>query len=209
MPVGGTLHQALIMAAENALNQAMRLDPGTHGALLDLLRRPIAVAINPPPLTLHLVSDGQRLHLQQEGAEEPGVTLSGTPLALLSMSLGDRTALHQGRVSLTGDATLAHRLQQVLEKLEPDWEGALAEAIGDVPAHFLGQRIRQTLNWTRDAHQALLANIEDYVQEETRTLPARNEAEALLEDIGELRLDADRLDARVRQLENRSDPEST
>ena len=209
MPVGGTLHQALIMAAENALNRAMRLDPGTHGALLELLEQPIAVTINPPPVALHLVSDGQRLHLQQEGADEPGVTLSGTPLALLSMTLGDRSALHQGRVTLTGDASLAHQLQQVLEKLDPDWEGALAETIGDVPAHFLGQRIRQTLSWTRDAHQALLANIEDYVQEETRSLPARNEAEALYEDIGELRLDTDRLEARVRQLENRSDPEST
>lgn len=208
MPVGGPLHQALIMATENALNRAMQLDPGTHGALLELLEQPVAVAINPPPLSLHLVSDGQRLHLQEEGAQEPGVTLSGTPLALLSMGLGDRTPLHQGRVQLSGDATLAHRLQQVLEHVEPDWESALAEIIGDVPAHFLGQRIRRALNWTRDAHQALMANIEDYIQEETASLPARNEAEALFEDIGEVRLDTDRLDARVRQLENRSDPET-
>jgi len=209
MPVGGTLHQALIMAAENALNQALRLDPGSHGMLLEVLEQPIAVIINPPPLSLHLVSNGKWLQLQQEGAQEPGVTLTGTPLALLSMGLGDRSPLQQGRVRLTGDATLAHRLQQILERLEPDWEAALAEIIGDVPAHFLGQRIRRTLNWTRDAHQALMANIEDYIQEETASLPARNEAEALFEDIGELRLDTDRLEARIQQLENRPDPEST
>lgn len=203
MAFGYTLRQALGLALETALNQALEWDPGTRQRLHALLERPLCVQVTPPDFCLWLLSDARGLRLQWECGEEAAVTLSGTPLSLSALAIGDRTPLQQGRVSLSGDAALMAELQSILQDLDPDWEGALAGVIGDVPAHLLGRRIRDSLAWARQAHQALLANIEDYVQEETATLPPRNEAEALFEDIGDLRLAADRLDARVHRLEQR------
>ena len=201
MAFGYTLRQALAVALETALNQAMEWDPGTQQRLLPLLERPLCIQVDPPGFHLWLLSDARGLRVQWECAEDAAVTLTGTPLSLTALAFGDRTPLQHGRVTLSGDATLMAELQDILHALDPDWEGALAGVIGDVPAHLLGRRIRDTLGWVRQAHQALLANIEDYVQEETGTLPARNEAEALFEDIGELRLATDRLQARIEQLE--------
>ena len=75
--------------------------------------------------------------------------------------------------------------------------------IGDVPAHFLGQRVRGAIRWSRQAFQSLNANIEEYVHEESRALPGRRELEATFEDIDELNLRTERLEARLNLIENR------
>ena len=87
----------------------------------------------------------------------------------------------------------------------------MARHVGDVPAHFLGKRIRGAIRWSRQAFHSLNANIEEYVHEESRTLPGRRELEAAFEDIDELNLRTERLEARLNLMENRGttdEPES-
>jgi ubiquinone biosynthesis protein UbiJ len=88
----------------------------------------------------------------------------------------------------------------------------MAESIGDVPAHFLGQRLRGAVKWSREAFRSLNANVEEYIHEESRSLPGRRELEATFEDIDQLSLRVERLDARIRQVEPATDntgPESS
>ena len=76
----------------------------------------------------------------------------------------------------------------------------MARHIGDVPAHFLGQRIRNAAKWSRQAVSTMNANVEEYIHEESRTLPGRRELEATFQDIDELNLRTERLEARLNQL---------
>ena len=76
----------------------------------------------------------------------------------------------------------------------------MARHIGDVPAHFLGQRIRNAVKWSRQAASTMNANAEEYIHEESRTLPGRRELEATFQDIDELNLRTERLEARLNQL---------
>ena len=78
----------------------------------------------------------------------------------------------------------------------------MARHLGDVPAHFLGQRVRGAIRWSRQAFQSLNANIEEYVHEESRSLPGRRELEATFEDIDQISLRAARLEARLNLLED-------
>lgn len=202
---GRTLRSGLSAAIETALNRALALDPATEQALRELLTEPFLIRLTPPGLALYLLADRRAVRVQFECAVPPALALSGSPLAYAAAATGDRQVFTDGRISVHGDVALAHRLQRILQQLEPDWEAGLADAIGGVPAHFLARRFRQGLRWSREARAALSRNLEEYLQEESDSLPARAEAEARFEDIDRLRLDGDRLEARVRLLEQEQD----
>lgn len=132
----------------------------------------------------------------------------GPPLALAALALGDNDAISDGRLSVEGDTGLAHQFQQALARLDPDWEAALARYTGDIPAHFIGQRIRSAVRWSRQAMASVTASLEEYIHEETGALPGKRELEPTFEEIDQLSLRSERLSARVERLESRVSPGS-
>lgn len=198
---GRTLNTGIAATIEQALNRALALDPASGKALRELLDEPFLIQLEPPGLELYLSADSRALRVQFSCTRTPALTLAGSPLGFAAAALGDENIFRDGRVSLNGDVARAHRFQRILQQLDPDWEASLAEVIGSVPAHFIARRVRQGLSWSQGVRRSLNRNIEEYLQEESDTLPARAEAEALFEDIDALRLDTDRLTARLHNLE--------
>lgn len=133
--------------------------------------------------------------------------MRGTPLGLLAVLQGDRTPLEQERVVIEGDTAQVQLLRQALQSLDLDWEASLAGQIGDVPAHFIGRRVRGTLAWLQRTHRRLFTQVEAYLQEEAGSLPPRGEVEAFWEEVDETRLQVDRLEARLQRLEPRKSPD--
>ncbi|SFM63945.1 ubiquinone biosynthesis accessory factor UbiJ [Marinobacter zhejiangensis] len=202
MLAGPTLRAAFTGAIETALNQALALDPGGRDALLKSLAATVQFRITAPlPITLTLQAVGEQVRVGSETAEAPALDIAGRPLAFASLALGDDQVFQQERLQVTGDMGLAHQFQRAVGQLNPDWEAALAQHIGDVPAHFLGRRLRNAVAWSRQASASLNANIEEYIHEESGTLPGRRELEATFSDIDELSLRTERLSARLEQLE--------
>lgn len=201
---GPTLLAALTAIIERALNHALELDPAGQQALLGALKGPVQFRITDPvPFTCSLHRAGNQVQVRSQPAEEPALEISGKPLAFAALATGDNRVFTDNRLEVTGDTNLAHQFQRALDQLNPDWEAAMAKHIGDVPAHFLGKRIRSSVSWSRQAFRTLNANIEEYVHEESRALPGRRELEATFEDIDALSLRTERLEARVYQIESR------
>ena len=201
---GPTLLTAITAIIERALNQALELDPAGQQALLRALEGPVQFRItHPVSLTCSLHRAGERVQVRSQITEEPALEISGKPLAFAALATGDNGVFADNRLEVTGDTNLAHQFQRALDQLNPDWEAAMARHIGDVPAHFIGKRIRSSVNWSRQAFTTLNANIEEYVHEESRALPGRLELEATFEDIDILNLRTERLEARVNHLESR------
>lgn len=199
---GPTLLAAATSVIERALNRALELDPAGRQSLLGTLNDPVQLNITAPlPLTCSLHSAGEHVLVTSQPVSEPVLTISGKPLAFAALATGDGQALQDGRLDVSGDTDLAQQLQQALQHLNPDWEAAIAVHIGDIPAHFLGTRVRRAVTWSRQAFQSLNANIEEYVHEESRLLPGRRELNATYEDIEALNLRTEQLDARLGGLE--------
>ncbi|MBN7770407.1 SCP2 sterol-binding domain-containing protein [Marinobacter daepoensis] len=204
---GPTLLSAIGAILEGALNRALALDPAGRRALLDALGGPVQVSIT-APLTLAwtLARLGEQVQVSSQPADQPALIITGRPMALVALALGDDRVFADERLTVTGDTALAHQLQRALSQLQPDWEAAMARHIGDVPAHFLGRRLRQAVSWSRQAASTMNANVEEYLHEESRTLPGRRELEATFQDIDQLNLRTERLEARLNQL---AAPDST
>ncbi|MGO1460726.1 MAG: ubiquinone biosynthesis accessory factor UbiJ [Marinobacter sp.] len=201
---GPTLLAAATAIIERALNHALELTPSGRQALLDALEGPVQFHMTDPvSLTCSLHRTGNRVQVRSQPGEEPALTISGKPLAFAALAAGDNRVFADNRLAVVGDTNLAHQFQRALDQLNPDWEAAMARHIGDVPAHFIGKRIRSSVSWSRQAFGVLNANIEEYVHEESRALPGRRELEATFEDIDTLSLRTERLEARVNQIERR------
>jgi ubiquinone biosynthesis protein UbiJ len=91
----------------------------------------------------------------------------------------------------------------LLKLARPDLEGELAKWIGDIPAHAVGEIARGTRAWLTRAGDALRMNTAEYLQEESRAMPAPLEAQAFYGDVEKLRDDVERAAARLARLERR------
>lgn len=209
---GPTLLAAISAIVEHALNRALELDPAGREALMQALSRPVQFDVTAPvALTYTLARAGDRVQVSSQPADDPALQLRGRPVAFAALALGDDRVFRDGRLTVNGDTALAHQLQGALDQLNPDWEAAMARHLGDVPAHFLGKRIRHAVTWSRQAVRSMTANLEEYIHEESRALPGRRELDAAFEDIDDLNLRAERLEARLDRLERggRSDTPET
>lgn len=208
---GPTLLSAATAVIERAINRALALDPAGKQALMSALTGPVQFSLDGLGLTLVLQQTGDQVQVASQPSESPALILSGRPVAFAALATGDNKVFSEGRIHVTGDTALAHQFQRAIDQLNPDWEAAMATYIGDVPAHFLGQRIRGAVRWSRQAFASLNANIEEYIHEESRSLPGRRELEATFSDIDRLNLQTERLDARIARLEppNKQDQPET
>lgn len=198
-----TLHAAITGTLELALNRALELDPTGRRDLLRALTGPVCFEVS-EPVAMTICLQGTRRGVSVSGVrpDHPALVIAGRPLALAALAVGDDRAIADGRLSVEGDTGLAHQFQQALARLDPDWEAALARYTGDIPAHFFGRRLRGAVRWSRQAMASLTASLEEYIHEETGTLPGKRELEPTFEDIDQLSLRTERLAARVERLEN-------
>jgi len=199
---GPTLLSAATSIIESALNRALALDPAGKQALMSALTGPVQFSLDGLGLTLTLQQAGDRIQVASQPSEAPALILSGHPMAFAALATGDDGVFSEGRIHVTGDTALAHQFQRAIDQLDPDWEAAMAGYIGDVPAHFIGQRVRGAVRWSRQAFASLNANVEEYIHEESRSLPGRRELEATFTDIDRLNLQTERLEARITRLEH-------
>lgn len=144
---------------------------------------------------------GSQLRLERASAHAADAALSGTPIALLRAArLGKTGLLADGGVTFNGDAQVLEEFVQLFELAKPDLEEELSRATGDVIAHEAFRVAGSVSAWTRRALDALALNTAEYLQEESRDLPARHEAEGFYGDVESLRDDVERALARGERL---------
>ena len=160
-----------------------------------------AIRVRDTALAMYVEVDADGLTLRGDAASEPDILITGslTALARLAASGGEE-AIRDGSVDLVGDAGKAARFQKLLGHATPDVEEQLSRVVGDTAAHQIGRTARAFRRWASDAHQTMRGNVREYLQEESRDVPSRYEVERFTRDVGALRDDVDRLEARLARL---------
>jgi ubiquinone biosynthesis protein UbiJ len=131
-------------------------------------------------------------------------TLRATPLDLLRLARSaDVSSLKGTSAEIAGSPEIAERFAALLKLARPDLEDALARWVGDVPAHALARAAQDAGGWLLRAASALRLNTAEFLQEESRVLPAALEAQAFYADVERLRDDVERAAARLALLERR------
>jgi len=190
----------LTATIENLLNRGLPRSQRARQLCAELSGHSLAVVI-PDIARLRLASTGVTLAATFD-AEPADASLTGGPFALLALLGGSAQAqLQRGSVAISGDAEVADRFRELLERLRPDFEEELSLLLGDVLAHELARALRTGAAWGAKAADTTCLNLGEYLAHESADLVSRNEGEQFLRGVDALREGVDRLGARLERVE--------
>ncbi|MEW8564134.1 MAG: SCP2 sterol-binding domain-containing protein [Candidatus Thiodiazotropha sp.] len=202
-----TLGTTVAAALETLFNQAIRLDPETPARLAPMQGKVIRLELLGLESSLYLIPEPGGIQLLGDFEGQADCSLRGSLFDMLRMRGTRESAdqLFKGAVQVEGDTALAQDFGAFLAELDIDWEEQLSRVTGDVAAHEIGRLTRATFSWGRSLNQTIEQNLQEYLQEELRLLPARNELAPFLNEVDRLRDDTERLEARLLRLRERLD----
>jgi ubiquinone biosynthesis protein UbiJ len=188
---------------EREINRHIGESTAARELLARLTGTSFAVHVEGLSLTVVLHSDGALLRVDDD-ATAATATLRATPLDLLRlMNAEGISGVKRTHAELKGDMQVAESYSQLFRLARPDLEGEVAKWLGDMPAHALGEIVRSAGSWLTRAGEALRMNTAEYLQEESRAMPASLEAHAFYGDVERLRDDVERAAARLARLERK------
>jgi ubiquinone biosynthesis protein UbiJ len=200
---GIQLPDALLAAAEAAVNRVLALDPEGAAQLAKVQGGVLEVVLTGFGTRLYVVPGESRLFLYGAYEAAPDCVVHGSPVALLGMVLAEHRedAVFAGSIRIDGDNRLAQTLGEVFRGLDIDWEEQLSKLLGDTLAHRLMDRARAGDRWAGRSRNIAAENLREYLQEEAAVVPSRQELDDFLAAVDTVRDDVERLAARVERLE--------
>ena len=203
------LSGALLRAAERSIAAALARDPVTARRISALAGKRILISSRQPDWQLWLTPASDTINLSTSSDAPADVELHAPAslLARLLVSSDRKAVLQDPDVELLGDSQVLIALQNALADLQLDGEAELARWLGPVAGHAIGSALRRSHQWGRDSRASLRQTLAEYLTEESRQLVGQAEARARAEQLHDLRLQLDRLEARVALL-SPTDPDS-
>jgi ubiquinone biosynthesis protein UbiJ len=198
----------LLAPLQTVLNRNIAASSAARVACKRLADKTLAVHLKSTPqntlLSLFFTCDGERMTIASSSDAAAAATLSGTPLAYLSM-IGSQpeSAMRSGTVRIEGDAEVAQAFRDLLKAAQPDLEDELSRLTGDVAAHQIGNFARGALQFGKRVGDTFLQNVSEFLQEESRDIVTRIEADEFVEAVDKLRDAVERAEARLVQLQKR------
>ncbi len=197
------------MALTLALNRLVALDPDTRAAIGKLEGRRIGVHLAGPEIAFSIAARNGTLQIEPppEAGNDTSASdfeVKATPGSLLAMALGrDGDARPAGKVDIAGDAELAQRVQKLARAYKPDFEAAFATVFGEVAGTAIARALHDAAKWVGEGARHFRDDAVDWLRDEARLTVPQAEMETFLDDVDGLRERAERLAARVRQLDGK------
>lgn len=192
-----------LLALQKALNHALALDESMPTKIQQLQDKVLEIIINPLNVHFYIQFTTGQLQLLDQYNGQPDTIIHSNPIGLIRLSLlpaSKARSLFNDKIKLSGDVELGQQVKALFDELDIDWEGHLAHFTGDVVAHQIGSMFRQGLALKDKVSASMRHNITEYLQEERRIFPTREEVDDFFNDVDELSLRFERLTAHVNQL---------
>lgn len=205
---GSLITRSLAATVESALNGYLRQDPASRGRMHGLEGKAVAVELQALNTTLYFVTGPDHVRVHDHLDRPVDATLIGTPLGMLraATSADEAGTAATGTIEIKGDTETAQTFSRLLTSVEIDWEEHLSRACGDTVAHKTFTTLRELRRWSSRTLRILGEDAGDYLREETRLLPSRDEIDAWSEAVDTLRADTDRMQKRLERVEPRHEP---
>lgn len=181
------LPQLLCAVAEKLSRNLIALDPACKPALQRLQGKQLALTIRDLKLTLILSASQDRLLFNRH--EETTDCKISADISTLRQ-LGDPSQLTRliksDALQIEGDLHVAQLFSQFVKQLNPDWQQALSQYVGDALAHKISKVLTQLQQYVQHKSTQLTQLQVELAQDELLLTPSRLEAEQFYQQLGEL-----------------------
>ena len=122
---------------------------GTQKKLKALDQQVLLINCALPPIQIAIEPHKDGISLHKDWQDEAAITLSGSLVALVNLAINssDTSSFADSGVKVSGNLETLRQLNDLLGALDIDWEAAIADLLGDVPAHIIGDVIRKTTTY--------------------------------------------------------------
>lgn len=192
-----------LKALQQAINHALALDESMPAKIAALDGKVLEIIVAPLGANFYIAFQHGELQLLHHYDGRPDTIIHSSPLGLIRLSFlpaSQARSLFNDKIRISGDVELGQQVKKLFDELDIDWEGHLAHFTGDVVAHQIGSLFRQGIAFKKQLSDSLRHNLSDYLHEELRLFPPREEIDDFFNDIDKLALDVERLQAHINQL---------
>jgi len=189
----------LLGSAEKMLNKVLSLDEETLASLATLAGSVIEIDVLNTEFRMFILPSEKGITLETEYEGKAGVTIKGTPPALLEMITTAKFGA--GDVEISGNVGLAQKVQSIFRGMEIDWEEYLSHFVGDIAAHKLGNFLKGMNRFVIASGKTIGMDISEYLRFEKEALLDKTEVDEFNQAVDVLRNDVERLQKRLERLE--------
>jgi ubiquinone biosynthesis protein UbiJ len=199
--------QLLTMGAvhlvENAINAALQQDPISLTKLRSLAGQQLLVEVENLHflLLIQITEDGLILGCPTDLADcqlgTRDTHISGHSQAYRKLLEGN--GFFDGDLRIQGNVQTLMTLHRVSQHLDIDWQGLLADKIGDLPASIVATLLSQQWHWGRQHLSQWQTRLTHYLQNESDLLPSRAQFNQWVDDLEQLENRLDRLEVRLKR----------
>ncbi|MCC5854198.1 MAG: SCP2 sterol-binding domain-containing protein [Idiomarina sp.] len=188
---------ALRGGLERVLNSALAADPKAAQRIRSVRQKCIRLTFKELPEPITLVFHEQTVSLVGPDYDAVDASLKASlfDVPQLTDAAAATHAIQTGTIALTGDPVLVQQAAAVFMQLDIDWEEALAEWVGDVPAYLLSQKIKAGLARVKSAEPH--ARVSEYLTEEQQLLASPVMLQVLQADCVKLQQRLEALEQRL------------
>lgn len=196
----------LLELFELASNNALEHDAGSLAKLKKLAGKTMVLHVRPIDQSLAITPQPHGLEYSRTITEPVDVKLSATLGALIKISRDgiEEAELEAGELEIVGDAIIGQRFAQLIAGLNIDWEGFLADTVGETQAHLLSGAASKAKEFAGQSREHLKGLLQTMLKDDLALLVDEKEVDAFLNEVDELRADTDQLSARLKQLRNQT-----
>ena len=192
-----------LKALQQAINYALALDDTMPKKMAALHGKVLEIIVTPLGVNFFISFEHEQLLLLDQVTGHPDTIIHSSPLGLIRLSFlpaSRARSLFNDKIRMSGDIELGQEVKKLFDDLDIDWEGHLALFTGDVIAYQLGSIVKQGLAYQRQLRDTVRTNVNDYLHEEIRLFPPREELSDFYNDVDRLSMDVERLEAQVNLL---------
>lgn len=193
------LSTTLLASIETSLNAWLTLDGATLPKFNNMQGKIICLHVTGLDLKLYFLPDQNDIAVMGNYAGEPDTTIKGAPITLMRLGTSSNSGktLLDSDATIEGDTHLGAEFSRILSEIDIDWEDVLSQFVGDTVAYQAGQLVSGSADWLKEKHQTIQVDTTEYLTEEAQLTPAEAEVNHYLDQVDELRMSVDRLEARV------------
>jgi ubiquinone biosynthesis protein UbiJ len=197
-----------LLPLQTAINYALSLDESMPEKLGVLEGRVIEIIIEPLEINFYIQITKARIKLRGTHTGEPDTVIRSSPLGFIRLSFlpaSKARSLFNDKITLKGNIETGQQLKKIIDTLDIDWETHIARFTGDVVAYQLGSLFRQGMAFKNRFTDSMQQNTKDFLQEEVRLMPVREEVDDFFKEIDELAMTVERMEARINATMNSND----
>jgi ubiquinone biosynthesis protein UbiJ len=187
---------------EKVLSRCVALGANSSELLRGLAGKTVTLNLTPPGVTVVFCFTPEGVQLLRQGGVSD-LRVSGSPLCLLEAAAddGNQEDLFGGSLDVQGDMETARKIQCLLASIHASGNALIAHYLGPSLARKLSATDQSVRRWGAEIRENLREDVSEFLQEEIRIVPAKNEAEAQFAAIDELHDAVARLEERIERME--------